>query len=58
MHENGEERRLAPDEKPLLVQLNWNKDDREGRFVLKKHVHNPPFTVGSLFSLSELVYES
>lgn len=23
------------DEKPLVVQLNWNKDDREGRFVLK-----------------------
>ncbi|KAJ8396215.1 hypothetical protein AAFF_G00020820, partial [Aldrovandia affinis] len=21
--------------KPLVVQLNWNKDDREGRFVLK-----------------------
>lgn len=30
-----EERRLDIDEKPLVVQLNWNKDDREGRFVLK-----------------------
>ncbi|KAK1337857.1 hypothetical protein QTO34_000958 [Cnephaeus nilssonii] len=30
-----EERRLDVDEKPLVVQLNWNKDDREGRFVLK-----------------------
>lgn len=30
-----EERRLDLDEKPLVVQLNWNKDDREGRFVLK-----------------------
>ena len=24
------------DEKPLLVQLNWNKDDREGRFLLRR----------------------
>jgi len=31
-----EERRLADDEKPLLVQLNWNKDDREGRFLLRR----------------------
>lgn len=30
-----EERQLDLDEKPLVVQLNWNKDDREGRFVLK-----------------------
>ncbi len=30
-----EERKLDLDEKPLVVQLNWNKDDREGRFVLK-----------------------
>uniref|UniRef100_A0A6A7FPY9 Afadin-like n=1 Tax=Hirondellea gigas TaxID=1518452 RepID=A0A6A7FPY9_9CRUS len=42
IHENGvgspsaEERRLADDEKPLLVQLNWNKDDREGRFLLRR----------------------
>ena len=32
----SEERRLADDEKPLLVQLNWNKDDREGRFLLRR----------------------
>uniref|UniRef100_A0A183UYX5 Afadin n=1 Tax=Toxocara canis TaxID=6265 RepID=A0A183UYX5_TOXCA len=37
VHENGEERCLAPEEKPLLVQLNWHKDDREGRFLLRKH---------------------
>uniref|UniRef100_A0A0N5AHS9 Afadin n=1 Tax=Syphacia muris TaxID=451379 RepID=A0A0N5AHS9_9BILA len=43
VHENGEERRLELDEKPLLVQLNWNKDDREGRFVLKKQTPNMPF---------------
>ncbi|XP_073926309.1 afadin isoform X9 [Castor canadensis] len=35
VHVSGEERRLDMDEKPLVVQLNWNKDDREGRFVLK-----------------------
>ncbi|XP_023377484.1 afadin [Pteropus vampyrus] len=34
VHVSGE-RRLDTDEKPLVVQLNWNKDDREGRFVLK-----------------------
>ncbi|KAG9336263.1 hypothetical protein JZ751_002610 [Albula glossodonta] len=32
---SGEERRLDLGEKPLVVQLNWNRDDREGRFVLK-----------------------
>lgn len=35
IHENCPERKLAPDEKPLLVQLNWHVDDREGRFLLK-----------------------
>ncbi|OQV23477.1 Afadin [Hypsibius exemplaris] len=35
VHANGEERRLREEEKPLLVQLNWHKDDREGRFLLK-----------------------
>jgi len=33
---NLEERPLRADELPLLVQLNWGKDDREGRFLLKK----------------------
>ncbi|XP_072314349.1 afadin [Eucyclogobius newberryi] len=31
----GKERRLEPEERPLVVQLNWNQDNREGRFVLK-----------------------
>ncbi|XP_076444393.1 uncharacterized protein LOC143282632 [Babylonia areolata] len=35
VHVNGEERRLADSEKPLWVQLNWGKDVREGRFLLK-----------------------
>ncbi|KPM10158.1 Afadin-like protein [Sarcoptes scabiei] len=35
IHENGEERKLAGSEFPLLVQLNWHKDDREGRFLLR-----------------------
>ncbi|XP_061700364.1 afadin [Syngnathoides biaculeatus] len=30
------ERQMDPDERPLVVQLNWNSDNREGRFVLKK----------------------
>lgn len=34
-----EERKLAGDEKPLLVQLNWHIDDREGRFLLKDVAH-------------------
>ena len=32
----SEERRLEAEEKPLLVQLNWHKDDREGRFLLRR----------------------
>nr|XP_006813997.1 PREDICTED: afadin [Saccoglossus kowalevskii] len=36
VHANGEERKLPSDERPLFVQLNWNKDDREGRFLLKR----------------------
>ena len=36
IHENGDERKLAADERPILVQLGWNKDDREGRFLLRR----------------------
>ncbi|CAG0912478.1 unnamed protein product [Notodromas monacha] len=36
IHENGSERKMSLDEKPLLVQLNWHKDDREGRFLLRR----------------------
>lgn len=42
VHANGEERKLNPDEKPLLVQLNWHVDDREGRFLLKDLDQKPP----------------
>ncbi|KAI0213549.1 Afadin [Lamellibrachia satsuma] len=35
VHVNGEERKLQLEERPLYVQLNWGKDDREGRFLLK-----------------------
>ena len=28
-------RKISPKDCPLLVQLNWHTDDREGRFVLK-----------------------
>lgn len=43
-----EERRLDIDEKPLVVQLNWNKDDREGRFVLKNENDAIPAKVGTV----------
>ncbi|XP_055943711.1 afadin-like isoform X2 [Argiope bruennichi] len=36
IHENGEERKLKGEERPLLVQLDWHKDDREGRFLLRR----------------------
>ncbi|CAB3408768.1 unnamed protein product [Caenorhabditis bovis] len=39
VHENGDERRLDEEEKPLLVQLMWHKDDREGRFLLRRNIH-------------------
>lgn len=35
VHPNGESRKLGKEEKPLVVQLSWLKDDREGRFLLK-----------------------
>jgi len=36
IHENGDERKLGLDERPLFVQLEWNQDDREGRFLLRR----------------------
>ena len=30
-----QERKLDLKEKPLVVQLHWNTDNREGRFVLR-----------------------
>ena len=36
IHENGEEHKLGDLEMPLLAQLNWGKDDREGRFLLRR----------------------
>nr|XP_022907199.1 afadin isoform X2 [Onthophagus taurus] len=35
LHQGCPERKMSPDEKPLLVQLNWHVDDREGRFLLR-----------------------
>jgi len=34
----ADERKLSDMECPLLVQLNWGKDDREGRFLLKREI--------------------
>ncbi|XP_050309768.1 afadin isoform X3 [Anthonomus grandis grandis] len=48
LHEGCAERKMSGDEKPLLVQLNWHVDDREGRFLLK-NVDDK--TVGSMGSL-------
>lgn len=36
IHENGEERKLADDEHPLIVQLRWHEHDREGRFLFRR----------------------
>ncbi|KAF5291704.1 hypothetical protein FQR65_LT11397 [Abscondita terminalis] len=47
LHENCSERRMAPDEKPLLVQLNWHVDDREGRFLLKNIDEKTNNAIGS-----------
>lgn len=50
-----EERKLAGDEKPLLVQLNWHIDDREGRFLLKDVAHktvSPLVVIPSIISIS------
>lgn len=51
VHENGSERRLDDNEKPLLVQLNWHRDDREGRFLLRRE--NSNFTPLSTIQLSQ-----
>ncbi|XP_067947814.1 afadin-like isoform X2 [Watersipora subatra] len=38
---NGAERRLELSEYPLEVQLNWTKDEKEGKFVLRNAAHKP-----------------
>ncbi|XP_056630189.1 afadin isoform X2 [Diorhabda sublineata] len=50
LHEGCPERKMAPDEKPLLVQLKWHVDDREGRFLLKNVDDKTTGTMGSLDS--------
>lgn len=44
----SEERRLGELERPLLVQLNWGKDDREGRFLLRNEDYNKNIPVSAL----------
>ena len=34
-HADGVERKLSATERPLWIQLDWGKDGREGRFLLK-----------------------
>lgn len=36
LNNKTEERKLSDAERPLLVQLDWHKDDREGRFLLRR----------------------
>ena len=49
---NGERRLLPREEMPLLVQLNWNKDERDGYFLLEqrpstlRHSSGAPFYPG------------
>ncbi|XP_030761421.1 afadin isoform X2 [Sitophilus oryzae] len=50
LHEGCPERKMSPDEKPLLVQLNWHVDDREGRFLLRNIDDKPIGSMGSLDS--------
>lgn len=47
IHEHCE-RRLGLDEKPLLVQLNWHREDRDGRFLLRSLTPEVSSTVNSL----------
>ncbi|KAK3747774.1 hypothetical protein QZH41_008799 [Actinostola sp. cb2023] len=35
VHPNGDARKLRMDEHPLHIQLEWQNNDREGRFLLK-----------------------
>ena len=35
VHADAQERKLGPTERPLWIQLDWGKDGREGRFLLK-----------------------
>uniref|UniRef100_H2ZJQ2 Afadin n=1 Tax=Ciona savignyi TaxID=51511 RepID=H2ZJQ2_CIOSA len=51
VHVDGETRKLQGDEKPLVVQLGWVKDDREGRFLLRNEDKKGP--VYGLYEESE-----
>lgn len=35
VHADSQERKLDPNERPLWIQLEWGKEGREGRFLLK-----------------------
>ncbi|KAJ7990781.1 hypothetical protein DPEC_G00290480 [Dallia pectoralis] len=40
VHSNQEERQMDLRERPMVVQLNWKTDNREGRFILKRTKDN------------------
>ena len=48
-HVNGEWRPLEPNECPLMVQLDWVKDNRDGRFLVKNE--------GDKYSLNQMQAE-
>ena len=54
VHENGQQRRLEPDERPLLVQLGWSKEDQEGRFMLRQTTRNEEEEQSKIASNSSL----
>lgn len=47
----AEERQLKDTERPLLVQLHWGNDDREGRFLLKRE-NDKTLLVGKRFAFA------
>ncbi|KAL9987631.1 hypothetical protein ACROYT_G001973 [Oculina patagonica] len=44
VHPNRESRKLSKDDKPLVVQLSWQKDKREGRYLLMSDQETPVAT--------------
>lgn len=59
VHENGEERMLTEDERPLWVQLSWHQNNREGRFQLKSSDQHQymPLSVRFVFYIN-ILYKS
>lgn len=50
-----EERKLELNEKPLLVQLSWIKNNCEGRFVLRNIKTLPQVRASQPYALHDLL---